>query len=331
MPAPVLTHVAEHIWQVRIPLPYALNHVYCYLLRDADGWSVLDCGLHWPAALAAWAEALHALGIRETHIRRIVLTHMHPDHFGLAGWLQQRSGAPVWMTDCDRDAARRTWTYRQGRQQRMAQFLQACGVPQPALDAIVLAGEATAAMTDPSPEHIEALTPGECLHMGGRDWEIIATPGHSDGHAILFDRRDGLALSGDHVLMQITPNIGRWPDAEPAPLARYLDSLQSLQHLPVTRALPGHRAPIDDWGGRIAELQAHHAHRLALMQAQAAPGATVYAVAQHVFSFAGFTPHEIRFAIAETLAHLEHAQAAGGLRCDDREGVWWFHDGGPAR
>lgn len=324
MSATTIVQVAGDIWQVRIPLPYALNHVHCYLLRGPEGWSVVDCGLHWDAALATWEAAFQTLRLHPQHIRQIVLTHMHPDHFGLAGWLQQRSGAPVKMTACDRDAARRTWTHRQGRDQLIASFLRACGAPPATLEAIVLAGEATAAMTDPSPVHIDTLTPGESLHMGGRDWEIIATPGHSDGHAILLDRRDGLALSGDHVLMTITPNIGRWPDAEPAPLARYLHSLAALSPLPIAQALPGHRAIITDWSGRIAELQAHHAQRLAQIQAQAAPGASVFDVARRIFAFERFTPHEMRFAIAETLAHLEHLQAAGGLRRDERAGVWWF-------
>ena len=142
--------------------------------------------------------------------------------------------------------------------------------------------------------------------LGQRQFRAIHAPGHSDGQLIFYDADDQLCLSGDHVLMKITPNIGAWMHNQPNPLRRYLDSLQALADLDVRLALPGHKWLIHDWRGRIEELIAHHDLRLGhTLDAIEGGAATVYQVAGEIFDMTRFTPHEWRFAMAETLAHLQ--------------------------
>ena len=307
-----IVEVAHNCFQVPLPLPFALNIVNCYLLRDDDGWSVVDAGLHTPAGEAAWRAAFAALNLEPQTIRQIVLTHFHPDHFGMAGWLQSLSAAPVLLAPRELEQAKAMWGKPPTLRDPLVPMLLAHGCP----DALVTTIEATVAdlraATFPHPT-VTPLLPGSHVQMGGRSFTAIHAPGHSDGQLIFYDADDRLLLSGDHVLNKITPHIGLWPGSEPDPLGRYLASLTDLATLEVRLALPGHKTLIADWPGRINELQHHHAERLAVMLAVVEASATSYEVACTVFPFARFTPHEQRFAIAETSAHLERLVLQGEL------------------
>ncbi|MDL1899666.1 MBL fold metallo-hydrolase [Anaerolineae bacterium CFX9] len=328
-PAPI-THPAEGICQVRIPLPFALNSVNCYLIDDGDGfWTIMDTGLHRPEGEAVWQAAFRAVGITPAQIRRIILTHMHPDHFGMAGWLQQTARAagadpPVLMSPIEREAARRTWMERDGRSDQLRIYMRQCGLPPEHFDPIIETGDVMARGTLPSPTGIDTLAAGEVIRLGGRTFRVLDAPGHCDGQILFFAEDERLLLSGDHVLMKITPNIGRWHDTEPNPLAKFLNSLNSLQTLDVALALPGHKAIITGWKSRIDELLAHHAERLSLALTAAENGATVYQVADRIFALDRLTIHELRFAVAEALAHLEYLENAGQLNRVEQDGVWQF-------
>lgn len=322
--------VAEGIYQVRIPLPFALNIVNCYLIDEGDGgWTIVDSGLRRPEGEAAWLAAFDALNISPGQLRRIILTHMHPDHFGMAGWLQQiarEAGADpaVWMSHTELEAARRTWIEREGRNDSLRTYMRHCGVPDDRFDEIIRTGDVMARGTQPSPTRFEVLTYGQPITLGGRDFRVIHAPGHCDGQIIFYAQADRLMLSGDHVLMKITPNIGRWHDTEPNPLPRFLKSLSSLRDLDVALALPGHKTLITDWGGRIDALIEHHGHRLELARQAAEHGATVYEVAHRLFALDRLTIHELRFAVAEALAHLEHLEVEGLLNRAELDGCWHF-------
>lgn len=320
---PVL-QVMDDVYQVRLPLPFALNHVNCYLLRGDAGWIILDTGINTPEARRGWQAAFAALDIAAADIDRIVLTHVHPDHYGLAGWLRDWSGASVWLSSREAELAQQIWN-QNSLPRALLDFFRWAGVPQ---DIEQKAGEETQKirpLTLPHPHQVNCLSPGNLLVTGRRQFEIIHAPGHSDGQLIFYDPADKLLLCGDQVLNKITPNIGLWPVSEPDPLGRYLASLDELSTLDVRLALPGHRSFISRWQARIAQLKAHHAERLtAMLAAVNGTGVTAYEVYSQLFETGRLSMHEVRFAVAETLAHLEYLVRQERLR-RDQEKVWLYH------
>lgn len=324
-----ITLVADDLYQVRLPLPFALNIVNCYLLRDADGWAVVDTGLNTPEARATWKAAFAALGITPRDITQIILTHVHPDHYGMAGWFQSQAAKDaiplVRMSPREAELAQLLWEGEGLQARDFDQFLRTCGLPDEQIGTVVTSLAHTAEMTHPHPTQTATINPGETITIGKRTFQTIHAPGHSDGQLLFYDAADQLILSGDHVLMKITPNIGLWPDTEPDPLGRFMESLTSLLSLDVRLALPGHKALITDWRGRLNELIQHHQARLGHTLAALDGGTTVYEASLKVFDSQKFTPHEWRFAMVETLAHMEYLRVRGQVRREENDNLWRFH------
>jgi glyoxylase-like metal-dependent hydrolase (beta-lactamase superfamily II) len=322
--------VADDIYQVRLPLPFALNIVNCYLIRGNDGWTVLDTGLNTGAAQAAWNAAFDMLGITPRDINHVLLTHVHPDHYGMAGWFQSQAAPdaipPVKLSAREAQLARLLWEGEGKQANEFDRFLAACGMPADMVATVAVSLADTIDKTFPHPIRQEMIEAGDEITIGKRTFKLIHAPGHSDGQLILYDAADKLLLSGDHILMKITPNIGLWPDTDPNPLGRYLQSLESLRNLEVRLALPGHKALITDWRGRLDELLHHHALRIDNTYAAIKGGATVYEASLKVFNSFTFSPHEWRFAMAETLAHLEYLIVDGKAREEtDENGLRHFY------
>ncbi|MFK7804944.1 MAG: MBL fold metallo-hydrolase, partial [Anaerolineae bacterium] len=183
----------------------------------------------------------------------------------------------------------------------------------------------TGTKTFPHPVFTPIVAEGT-LQMGNRTWDVIHAPGHADGQIIFYDPADRLFLSGDQILMKITPNIGYWDQTEAGVLQRYLDSLEQLRSYDVRMGFPGHKWLVGDWQQRIDEMFAHHEERLdtTLTAVQQSSGISVDGVSQAVFRLGELNYHQSRFAIAETLAHLDLLEGQGKIGREETDGVWRF-------
>jgi glyoxylase-like metal-dependent hydrolase (beta-lactamase superfamily II) len=290
------------------------------VLRDGDGWTIIDTGINYLAGRAAWQAALVKLEIAPKTIQRIILTHAHPDHYGMAGWLAEQSSAPVQLAPLEQEFVITAWHAGAANEQVVVDFFQAHGMPTELAEQVRHSMAETRAMTLPWPT-TSVIEPGVSIQIGARNFQVIATPGHSDQHLAFYCAEERLLLCGDAVLIKITPNISLWPHGRPDPLADYLQSLDLLAALHVDLALPGHGPLIRAFGERLAELRAHHHERLEIMEQATAGGATAFSICTAVFPTTALSPHQMRFAMAETLAHLEYLVGVGRLE----------HDGGMYR
>ncbi len=320
--------IEDDIFQLRLPLPFALNHVQCYLLRGDDGWTIVDTGLNTSAARTGWQETFAALHIAPGDVKQIIITHCHPDHYGLAGWLQEQCRAagtapPVFMSSRGITFAEQVWQRYESQIEQMEADFHHCGMTPRQAATVANEVSVVASRTSPHPEYIHPLQAGATIQMGNRQFEMIHTPGHADGQIIFYDAADQLLLCGDHVLNDITPHIGRWPNGDPDPLGRYLTSLRQLSGLAVRLALPGHKTLITRWQERLDELLRHHELRLQHTLNAVGHGATVFEVGQKVFGLENLNVHNLRFAIAETLAHLDLLIIQDRISCREN-GVWRY-------
>jgi glyoxylase-like metal-dependent hydrolase (beta-lactamase superfamily II) len=287
------------IRRLTFPLPLGIRHVHCYLLPGPDGWTLVDTGLGLPDAAARWEDVL-----REVEVARIVVTHFHPDHAGGGEDARASTGARVYQGAHDYEQCLRVWGSDEWSE-RLAGYLRTHGLPRELAEELRHEAATFAPFIrfarDPEPLH-------EGDEVGG--WRVLELPGHADGHICL--EREGVLVAGDHLLGAITPTVGLYPESRPDPLADYQASLRRTIELAPEVALPGHGEPVADPVTRAREILEHHERRLD--ETAAALGSeprTAYDVSVVLFG-TNLDASGRRFALAETLAHLERLVFAGG-------------------
>ncbi|MGI8420757.1 MAG: MBL fold metallo-hydrolase [Gaiellaceae bacterium] len=303
-----MDEVAPGVRRITLPLPTRPGHVHAYLLDGDDGPILVDTGLGVPDAKERWAAELDGV-----ELRRIVITHFHPDHVGAAADVVELTGAEVLQGELDYAQCELVWA-NPDWPSRIADWFLANGVPPPIANELLEAGSIYAPFIryarDPVP-----LEPGE--QVAG--WEALAMPGHADGQLCLH--RDGILIAADHLLARISPAVGLYPESRPDPLGDYLDSLARTVELAPRLAFGGHGEAIPDPVGRARELIEHHHGRLEAVAAALESGEprSGYQVSMRLFG-RELKPSARRFAVAETLSHLERLIREGGARRsgDDR-------------
>jgi glyoxylase-like metal-dependent hydrolase (beta-lactamase superfamily II) len=296
------------IRRLTFPLPMGIRHVHCYLLPGQDGWTLVDTGLGLPEAAARWEPLL-----RELDVVRIVVTHFHPDHAGGGEDARAATGGRVFQGAEDYAQCERVWG-SEDWSQRLAEYLQAHGLPAETADEL----RHEAATFRP---FIRFARDPELLREGDEvdGWRVLELPGHADGHICL--ERDGVLVAGDHLLGTITPTVGLYPDSRADPLGDYQSSLRRTIELAPRIALPGHGEPVVDPGARAREILEHHERRLDQTASALGPEPrSAYEVSVVLFGLS-LDASGRRFALAETLAHLErlvHEDRAARGSDDDR-------------
>ena len=316
----VVTAIAPGLDWLRLPLPFKLNHVNLWLLDDGDGWTIIDTGADTPEARAMWTAAF-AGPLSEKPLNRLIATHGHPDHIGLASWLLEARGAAFVCTLTEWLQPQIWHAARIGKPQpAWKQFFVDHGCPDTTLATFAKAQDSDFKPMGPIPASFERIRDGDRLQFGSRTWEVIVGAGHADEHASFWCADDAILIAGDQILSRITPVVGVFPSEPLAdPLTHYLASLKRFRKLPdETLVLPSHGLPFHGLHTRIDQIERHHAERLDTLLALIAKPITAYAAAQGLFADAMAGGHEM-LALAETLAHLNHLVRLGDAQRATRD------------
>ncbi|MFF5994085.1 MBL fold metallo-hydrolase [Lysinibacillus sp. KU-BSD001] len=302
------------VQQVTIPLPYRLNHVNGFIAEGANGWTIIDAGLNTEQTAKLWAPIIEAREIGD-----MLITHHHPDHFGYAGTLQQLTNASVWMTEIEAQQGLSFW--QPAFTERMKQTSYTFGFHDATFsDTFTVEGES---FVQPYPVVNQYLEEGQVIPFGKYEYEVLITPGHSDGLITLFNEEQSILFSTDHILPHISPNISYWFEGEENPLGSYFASLEKIRALDVDRIIPSHGQPFRRGNERIEQLIAHHKERLAQTYEVIQHPVSIFEANAQLFSQV-LTAHEYRFAIGETIAHLEYLYHQKQCQKSCEKGVWYY-------
>jgi glyoxylase-like metal-dependent hydrolase (beta-lactamase superfamily II) len=299
---------APGVFRLVLPLPFpGLRRVNAYLLADDDGCTLVDCGISDPGLQPdhGWTELLGALAacnIEPRQVTRLVVTHTHIDHYGMAGRLTDATGAQLVMHEkSQHDLA----SYRDpaAAERNLAGLLRDHGLPESEVQDLI-AFEDWRPYVSAVVDATDAVQGDEVLVSGGRSWKVIYTPGHSPSHICLFSESDGLLLSGDHLLPTVTPHIDFQAGGQADPLGDYLSSLDKVAGLDPSLVLPGHGKPFQEGADRAGVIARHHERRLgSILQVIRYEPHTVSEITDAVFGPELFD-FQRRLALGEVIAHL---------------------------
>jgi glyoxylase-like metal-dependent hydrolase (beta-lactamase superfamily II) len=332
-----LQEVAKGIYWLRMPLPFALDHINLWLLRDhfngQDGWTIVDCGITSPVIQEAW-ETIFSKHLQGLPVLRVVVTHMHPDHIGLADWLCKKWQVPLWMSMTDFLLAK--WlSSKEGGQNigtessggGAADHYQRHGLDdETELQKMRGRSDYYSNLVPNVPLRFRRMMDQEEIEIGGRKWRAISGHGHSPEHLAFACIEDKLMISGDMLLPRISTNISVH-DTEPEadPLGLFLDSISKFEFLDKdTLVLPSHGKPFQGMHYRIRQLKEHHDERLKDTIEACATPKTARDILPILFN-RQLDSHQLGFAMGEAVAHLNYLWKRGKLkRVADERGVWKF-------
>ena len=332
-PAPgEITAIAPGVLWLRLPLPFQLDHVNIYLIEDGPGWAVVDAGYGDDRTRAVW-EAVTAGALAGRKLTRLIVTHFHPDHVGLAGWLAERFGLPLAMSQTEYMfglALQQPSSAAQDATQRA--FYRRHGLSAEATANVAGDGHAYLRATTGMPPVFRRLIAGDSIRIGERRFQVLTGAGHAPEQVMLHCAADRLFLAADQVLAKISPHIGIWAmEPEADPLGEYLRSLAALRAaLPDdVLVLAAHNLPFFGLHARIDQLIGHHAARCDAVAAACRPAPRAAADIVPLLFRRVPDAHQRGFALREVLAHINHMLPEGRLApSDGTDGVRRFQAGG---
>lgn len=319
--------VTPDIFWMRLAMPIALNHINVYAVRDGDGWAIVDTGLDLSATREEWDRLL--AGPLDGHpVTRVICTHMHPDHIGLAGWLCARYAVPLTMTRLEYVTARMLLADTgQAAPEEGAVFYRAAGWDETQVQGYRTGYGQFGKVVSPMPAGFVRMREGDRLSIGGQDWRVVVGEGHSPEHACLWREADGVVLGGDQILPKISSNVSVWPtESDADPLGDWLDSLERMKTVfpDDVLVLPSHGEPFRGVQARLDGLI--RGHRTALKRLERTLRQPCRAVDVFPALFARPVGDGVRgMATGESLAHLNYLLHRGRVsRRRDADGVdWW--------
>lgn len=318
---PVRT-IGDAMLQVKVPLPFPLRWVNGYAVRSRTGWTLIDPGLHTAEAEELWTRTMDEWDLPLGALEQIVLTHHHPDHYGMSGWFQERTGVPVRISALGAEQIRALWGEGEPMSARLIELFRRHGMDEATLAGMADHMAGFIPQVSPQPK-LTTIEPDRSVRIGDRDYRPIVAPGHAAGQLLFYDEERREIICGDHVLPSITPNVGLLPGFDDNPLRSYIDSLKQVSRLQVEMAYPGHRDPFASFSDRAIEIVRHHEERLGAMEAKLREPMTSYALCLAIFGDR-LSIHQLRFALSETIAHLVYLREQGRVRETERDGIFYY-------
>ncbi|MDB5915557.1 MAG: hypothetical protein JWP22_4232 [Ramlibacter sp.] len=338
LPAPGSTiEVAPGVRWIRMALPFALDHINLWLLRDRlddrEGWTVVDCCISAPEAKAQW-EQVFASQLGGLPVLRVIVTHMHPDHIGLAQWLCERWSTPdhecrLWISATDYNVARlATQSTTAFGGEGAANFFASHGLADPeSIEKIRARSNYYPSLVPGLPPRFRRMQEGDRILIGGREWGCISGHGHAPEHIALYCDALHVLIGGDMMLPRISTNVSVYEmEPEADSLALFLASIDKFRALPQdTLTLPSHGKPFRGLHQRIRQLHDHHREHLAHVMEAARERPLSAADALPILFKRKLDLHQTTFAMGESIAHLHALWFQGKLRrARDAAGVWRF-------
>ena len=303
-----LTEVATAVFELRLPIPFEDGLVNVFLFPDGQDADLLDCGMNADESLEMIHEAMTRLGVRR--LRKLVVTHIHPDHYGAAGALAGAGRADLYIHRLEVPLVNPRYVELEKLVDEVKTYLLVNGVPGDEAEVLSNSQRALSQVVKTAEAAVQ-LDGAELLDLGARRLRVEWTPGHSPGHICLYDPEHGLLFAGDHILPELSPNIGLHPQSTPDPLHDYLGGLDRMASLKPSLVLPAHGRPFTDAASRVEELRSHHRRRfqqiLEIVGSEAKSG---WQVALELWG-PRENLYEKRLALQEGLAHLQALAVEG--------------------